>query len=345
MKGWEYFDPDLYAQRVMADAPLLQGHLQLSASRLLPAVHHLMHLRTLVSHVGVVEDLSFLHNLVQPLIGLYVSNLRSGNLAPLASCADSLESLMISTTAVIRDFRLLCAIPNLSTLNLAANALSDLDFIRNLPQLTGLHLEGLERVSEFSPLLAQRSLSSLTLEDCPALELLDVLPPLGNLHSLTLAGSSLRCGLQDIVDRAPELRSLNLEFSSWVNDITPITSLNLDSLSLWTCRMIIDFMPLSEMHQLTYLDLEDTNIGDLTPLGQLAELDTLWLRDCENVTDLAPLSSLHSLSDLHIEGVSPGVDLAPLAGNKNITVHIRPGQDVRNRELLGRRVRISQINN
>jgi hypothetical protein len=89
---------------------------------------------------------------------------------------------------------------------------------------------------------------------------------------------------------------------------------------------------------LKLLDLEDTSIGDLSPLAGLADLEVLWLRKCENVTDLAALGVLPNLRQLFIADVAPGIDLAPLVNNRRITVYISRTQDVRNRKLLGRRV-------
>lgn len=69
-------------------------------------------------------------------------------------------------------------------------------------------------------------------------------------------------------------------------------------------------------------------------------LRALNLAKCP-VDDLTPLAGLPELRHLYIRGIAPGVDLAPLAGNRRLTVHIARGQDVRNRELLGRRVKVS----
>jgi internalin A len=196
-------------------------------------------------------------------------------------------------------------------------------------------------VSDWSPLLAQRSLRFLTLHDCPTLDTLDKLPLLDNLRGLRLDHSSLAAGPRDLIDRVPQLEVLHLSLSPWMDDLAPLTSLNLRSLGLLACESIVDFTPLAEMTHLDYLDLEGSGIGSLTPLGQLVNLETLRLGGCADVTDLTPLASLRRLRDLNIEGVSPGIDLAPLADIKNITVYIRRGQDVRHRNLLGRRVRES----
>jgi hypothetical protein len=336
IKGWEYFDADLYARKVLADIPL--NSIGFSAPRRLHAAKHVKQLTSLVVERGVVADLSFLDDFEQPLVRLAVSKLRSGDLSPLAAHAKSLQELDIRTDVAVRDFAPLQRLRELKSLTLAFSGLRDLDFIRDLPQLWELHLEMLTDVTDFSPLGAQTSLRILGVDRCPALTELRALPPLHGLADLSLAGSSLSSGLPDLVKRASNLHGLSLNGSSWVNDIRPLTALRLESLGLWSCRGVLDFSPLAQLPGLAFLDLEDTNIGDLSPIAGLTELRTLWLRKCENVADLAPLGALPNLRHLFITGVAPGIDLAPLVNNRRITVYIGRTQDVRNRRMLGRRV-------
>ena len=338
IKGWEYFDAELYARQVLADAPLVNGQVNIPASRLLASARHLAHLSSLTSASGPVPDLSFLRNLGQDLNYLSVSELQSGDLSPLAGCAETLEELAISTASTVEDLRPLSRITNLNYLTLDVPGIIDLNFLQTLPQMQGLQLGNLTRVSDFTPIQTQTALDWLSLDDCPALEQLDSLPPLGNLTHLAVARSGLNCGLQDIVDRAPKLTSLYVNFSNWVKDLTPIASLKLQHLGLWGCSEIVDFTPLAGLRELLFLDLEGTKIRDLEPIGRLVSLETLWLRDCVNVEDLTPLAALPGLRRLYIKGVAPAVDLAPLAMSKNIRVYIGRAQEVLNKEMLGRRV-------
>jgi hypothetical protein len=340
IKGWEYFDADLYARKVLADIPLGDRDLRLSAPRLLLSARHVKQLTSLVVDRGVVEDLSFLECLGQPLERLGVTSLKSGELSPLAAYAGSLKELNIRTDVAVRDFAPLHRLRELTALTATFAGLADLEFVRHLPQLNGLHLRMLPDVSDFGPLREQRALRSIGVDRCPALTELSALPLSHGLTDLSLTTSSLRSGLADLVERAPNLNRLTLNGSSWVEDIRPLTVLRLEDLGLWGCRGVADFSPLAQLPGLKSLDLEDTNIEDLSPLAGLTELETLWLRKCENVTDLAPLGALPSLRHLFITGVAPGVDLAPFVNNHRITVYIRGGQDVRNRAKLGRRVQV-----
>jgi hypothetical protein len=339
IKGWEYFDPDLYARKVLAGIPLSGGGLTVTAPRLLQPARHIEQLRSLDVERGVATDLSFLDRLDQPLERLWVTALKSGDLSPLAAYAGSLQELDIRTDVAVRDFTPLHRLRELKSLTAAFAGLTDLEFVRGLPPLRGLSLGMLTDVTNLGPLREQRALRHLGVDGCPALTELSILPPLHGLTDLSLrSSSSLRSGLAELVERAPNLGGLSLNGSSWVEDIRPLAALRLVDLRLWGCRGITDFSSLARLPGLRFLDLEDTNIGDLSPIAGATELRTLWLRECENVTDLRPLGALPGLRSLFITGVAPGVDLAPFVNNPRITVYIRGGQDVRNRDKLGRRV-------
>jgi hypothetical protein len=338
IKGWEYFDPDDYARRVLAEAPLVDRFLSVPSPRLIPAVRHVRRLTWLRSTGGRLADLSFLHDLDQPLSSLIVTDLASGDLSPLRACADSLVGLNISTSGVVTDLTPLRRLRKLGTLRLSSSGLRDLGFVRDLPPLHALLLANLEEVRDFTPVRSQTSLQTLALEDCPTLTGLDDLPPLDGLGVLRLTGSSLTSGLADLVGRAPNVQSLHVNHSSWVDDLSPLTGLDLTGLGLWGCRGVTDFSPLAKLPDLDFLDLEDTGIDDLGPLAGLTKLETLWLRHCVGVTDLTPLKGLSKLRALYLKDAAPGLDLAPLAGLRRLTVYIERGQDVRNGDLLGRRL-------
>jgi Leucine-rich repeat (LRR) protein len=220
--------------------------------------------------------------------------------------------------------------------------LHDIDFLKDAPQLTGLELYGLDRISEFGPLVEQGRLQSLSLSNCQSLTDLESLPPLGGLTDLHLRRSQLTCGLPDLISAAPKLRTLDLQFSDWVDSLTSLSSLALSQLTLWGCRNVTDLRPIANQKGIMYLDLEGTGISDLSALCGLQRLDTLWLRDCSQVRDIEPLRNLLRLRLLHLEGVAPGIDLAPLGENQRLSVHINRDQDVRNRDMLNGRLELGE---
>ncbi|GAB2854195.1 NACHT domain-containing protein [Actinoallomurus bryophytorum] len=341
IRGWEYFDPDLYARKVLARRPPSVSHVTLPVPRLLSAIRHIKGLSSLHVADHPVSDLSFLYDLESPLESLRISGyLQSSDLTPLESCAESLEYLTIWTDSAVLDLAPIKRLRRLKRLILVTVGIDDIEFVRDLPELEILQLGTLTDVTDFSPLRTRTSIRTLGLNSCPALTGIGDLPPLDGLDRLTLTGSTLTSGLRELVERAPNLSGLHLTGSSWVDDLRPLATLRLDGLGLWGCRGIRDFSPLARLPELRFLDLEDTNIGDLSPIAEMANLETLWLRGCENVTDLAPLGGLRALKRLFIADLPPGIDLAPLEDNRRITVYIRGGQDVRNRDKLGRRVHV-----
>ncbi|MFB9834038.1 NACHT N-terminal Helical domain 1-containing protein [Actinoallomurus acaciae] len=340
IRGWEYFDPDRYAANVLADTLLVGGSLYLAEPRLIPALRHLRHLTWFEVEPRTVNDLSFLEGLGTPFTYLGVRGLCSGDLSPLTAYADTLTGLTISVQTKVEDFTPLHRLRGLDTLSLGAEEITDLDFVRGLPKLERLQLNRLANVTDLSPLRDQDALNSLHLDDCRALTDIRDLPIPESLTDLGLLASSLSSGIDALAELAPRVDSLTLNRSPGVADIRQLVPLNLRRLALWGCRGITDFTALADMRELVFLDLEDTNIADLAPIGELTRLTTLWLRGCENVTDLAPLAALPELKDLFIADIGPGADLAPLAGNRRVTVYVRKAQDVRDARSLGRRLRV-----
>jgi Leucine-rich repeat (LRR) protein len=288
--------------------------------------------------VDTEADLSFLREFDQPLTRLSVYKLKSGDLTPLTAHADSLENVGITTTDVtVTDVTPVLRLRKLRSLNLGVDGLTDLGFVKELPELDSLHLSRLGDVTDLSPLGALSSLKSLGVNHCSALSEVRDLPQLYSLTSLWMIDSRLTTGLDELAGRMPRLADLYLNHSKLLKDLRQLTPLPLKTLGLWGCHGITDFTPLSEMRELTFLDLEDTDVGDLAPIAELTGLQTLWLRKCENVTDLTPLAALRNLRQLYIAGIAPGTDLAPLADNHRLTVYLERNQDVRNQRLLGRR--------
>ena len=130
-------------------------------------------------------------------------------------------------------------------------------------------------------------------ELCPDLELLELeycymddyipLEDLSKLRTLklTYCGAGEGNAIKDIdwVEDLKELRTLNLSHNS-IEDTTPVAGLS----------------------KLTYLNLSSNPLEneDLKPIGNLTNLETLYLYDLKNISDVSPLSYLTKLTFLHI---------------------------------------------
>lgn len=86
------------------------------------------------------------------------------------------------------------------------------------------------------------------------------------------------------------------------------------------CRLFSDdgdLSPLSNLTQLTYLDLSYNGISDLSPLANLTELKELSLNNNE-ISDISPLSNLAQLTELSLWGNEIS-DLSPLSHLTQLT--------------------------
>ena len=316
--AWGYFDPEEYAERVLAAMPPGGGAYVLYSRARLAALGKASPLSVLdVSLTGPV-DLSFL-----------------------AAHAASLRDLSLYYEEPGADLTALPELPKLESLAVGLPGLADLGFLDALPPLETVWLTQCQDIEDYSPLLRFTGLRVLALSGSGRLRSLRQLPPLGNVRSLSLADSGLGRELDALACAAPNVINLYLESCDWLDDLAPLARLELQDLRIRGSSAVSDLRPLSGQADLSFLDVSLTRVGDLTPLEGLTKLKILRLTGCDAVADLRPMAALPNLEELRIEGIGAGTDLAPLALNRRVTVHITAGQDVRGGEALGHRLNIS----
>ena len=149
------------------------------------------------------------------------------------------------------------------------------------------------------------------IELCPDLEELvldycymDDYAPLGRLRKLRKLQLS-SCGTGS---------GKAIENIAWVDDLTELRTLNL------VHNKIDDTTALEDLQKLTYLNLGDNPLTDedLEPIGELKNLETLYLYDLKKITDVSPLASLSKLKFLHIGRNSKLKSVKPLTGLKKL---------------------------
>lgn len=323
IEAWDYFNVDDYAKRVLAAMPHCGMTLPVRSQSQYHALKHIPEIKSLTIAARRISAVARL------------------DLQPLIRYSNCLKNLTVQSEVEIDGLPVIRQLEKLELLTLGYQ-LDDIDFLHEVPQLHNLALYGLDEVTDFSPIAEQTQLLSLSLSGCRHLTDLESLPPLGRLHQLHLISSRLTCGLPDLVAAAPGLRNLNLQYSDWVDSLISLSSLHLEHLTLWGCGNVRDLSPIANQRRIRYLDLEETKVSDLGPLSALEKLDTLWLRGCSEVRDVSPLKNLPLLRQVHIAGAAPGIDLAPLSGNRRLVISINPGQEVLNREMLGGRLTVSE---
>lgn len=314
INAWEYFDPDEYARRILADAPLLGGHIRLTTRRLLPSLHHLRNLMTLSLSSEPVTELAWVRT-VPKLAYLSTQSDQRLDLSPLVDHPE-LQYLWISAEGYegagaltrLTKLRELCLWQFTSTW-------TGLGFLRGLTDLTVLGLNGLDQPDALSPLTALPRLRRLLLHDCELTA--ESLTALTTVIELVLVRSAIEGGLAALATAMPQLQELVLASYAPRPDLMPLATMSLRQ-----------------------LDLDRIPLRDVTGLRGAAELTHLSLAHCTELTDIAALQHLPSLRHLDLRSARPGLDLAPLAGCHGLTVYLDKGQEVTGVAALARDVRV-----
>ena len=244
--AWDYFDPDEYAERVLAAmAPGGSVYIEHSPTQL-AALGKVSPLSELEVHLTGQVDLSFL-----------------------AAHAASLRDLALYYEEPGADLTALPELPELQSLAMGLPGLADLGFLDPLPQLETVWLTHCQNIEDYTPLLRFTGLQTLVLSGSRRLRALRQLPPLKAVGSLSLAGSALGRGeLDPLVGAAPNLIYLYLEDCDWLDDLAPLARLKLQDLRIRGSSAVSDLRPLSGQANLRFLDVSLTRVSDLTPLGR-----------------------------------------------------------------------------
>ncbi|GAA3627847.1 hypothetical protein GCM10022223_51430 [Kineosporia mesophila] len=206
-------------------------------------------------------------------------------------------------------------LPQLASLDLRTNEISDLSPLEYTPSLTSLTLTG-NRVRDLTPLAGLTGLSNLGLSS----NRIDDLTPLAGLKGLTDLGLSGN----RITDLTP-LSSLTAvtEVDLSRNRITALDPLaGMSGLYRLTLRdnRVSDVKPLAGLPLLHMLNISGNRIRTASGLATLKGIDELWLGG-NPVRDLTPLTRLPALRGLDLEGSDPA-NLSGLAGLRDKGVHV-----------------------
>lgn len=301
--AWEYFDPQEYATRVLAEAPLLDGRVTVRNPLLLPSVTTLGKLTDLYIELENITNLDSLTRLTS-LKGASLSG-EFNDLTPLSRCRE-LENVLISTGQRF-DPRPLTGLPNLTSLFLYPSTLSGIEFLYSMTGLARLGLAGLHQVSDLTPLTSLRQLKNIALYGYPDGTDLTPLRQLPDLTSLDLGmsspqpacppGSRLKDGLSHIADTLPHLTELGLLYVNTTDELRELARLaHLHTLSIRNCH-IRDLTPLASIKSLTCLQiagpLVPTYLEQIKHLKQLTAIEILINPNDTKDIDLSALGNRH----------------------------------------------------
>ncbi|MEU4532005.1 NACHT domain-containing protein [Micromonospora ureilytica] len=297
--AWEYFDPNDYADRVLADAPLDGGEATIRHAALFPALPRLRHLTKTVIRSDQKLDLAQLSDVPHLAEVRLTTGGFDGGLELLVKHL-GLHTLHLDVDQQQLNLAALQSLPDLTDLILWRLAPDqDLTSLTQMTQLKELILSG---VTVSGNLLAElTALKYLNISPAPGWDPV-MLDPLRNLTQLALyADHEPSGGLRKLADQLDQL--------------------NVTYLLLSTCPWLSDLSALASIDTLTDLVIDQTPVTDLSPLAGLSRLNWLSIRNSKHLFDLTPLAGMTELKDLWIWESAPGLDLTPMHG-KHMTVHL-----------------------
>lgn len=290
----DQFDPAEYAERVLANSPLLSGFLEIFDPASLAGLEHLTGLVSLKCRFddgyGRMDFVRRLPNLST----LEVSDRAGYDLESLSGT--SLTSLALSgPLAQSTDLSPLARVPGLNSISVLAKS-HGWTALAELPDLQSLELSWIGDPTRLTELAKLNDLTSLSLNNVFQLRDLSPLALVNGPSKLTLANCQT---LQDVT---------LLRQWSW----------GLQQLDFDNCPRV-DPEPIADLIELRHLDLTGIDLLDLSVLAGLAKLQQLKLRARGTVPDLAPLADLTELEALTVTGHGI-LDLRPLAGRRNLRI-------------------------
>lgn len=339
IKGWEYFEPHTYADKVLANAPLIDGHLVIGNPALLPAVGRLQYLNNLdvrLYNNGSLEQLAG----VPALKSLSIGNVRSSTLRLLEEHI-GLKELWLTVNDAIEDVTPIMSLPSLHDLTLFPTHLDrDLSFIAHLPPLTTLGLDGISDISDFSSLLEQPDIQHIYLHSCSRLTDTSPLASLQNLRTIYLSSARLsRKSFEDLIATCINIDTLTIFSDRKFVHLDKLANLPLKVLQLDESAHVPDLEPISSLDRLETLALWAAPVSDLSPLTELRRLQILGLYGLNAAINLSPLTNLRNLHRLRLRS-SYELDLSPLSAMHGLTIELDEGQSTKGAEQLQRSTKI-----
>ncbi|CAM00540.1 NACHT domain-containing protein [Saccharopolyspora erythraea NRRL 2338] len=240
--GWDLFDPETYARKVLAHAPLHSGHLLVDRLEQVPHVGHMTALETL--SVRIFETVSSLEFLSE---------------------AATLKSLVMNGNGVV-SLRPLSKHTGLEVVGLgSAQEWADPDSLSGLVNLEELLMIQMETMDDTDFLVGLTGLRRLLISEARDLSGVGELSRTGALTVLDLHWYH---DLGDELSAMSGITTLTLS-SCGIDDLEPVTRMPaLVRLSLRDCRQLSDFAPLARMRRLRELELAGLPAGtDLSPLA------------------------------------------------------------------------------
>lgn len=225
---------------------------------------------------------------------------RSGRLADVGKLTELTSLKLADNKITTLDF--LEPLEKLVSLDLSNNDITDISSLAGLRSLRTLHLDGND-IKDFTPLYGLNKLTMLTISDIEIKEsqlkeLKERLPGCviysdeakEDVVDITLGGKTFKSNVTEL-----DLSGSGVSDISRLSVCTKLTKLDLSGNS------INDISPLVDIPGLVELDLSDNSISDISPLVSMTGLTKLDLSN-NNIKSVAAIKELTKLTELNISG-------------------------------------------
>lgn len=243
---------------------------------------------------------------------------------------DSIDLSAFNKSSVLRELNIQDDVP-----------VTDLDFIQNLGQLKYLRLERCNKLKDISAVGTLKTLTELTIWDCPLMSDYSVLTDCTSLNYIFLENNSgntrvLYNGNKFVLDGLTKLKEIHLGGFNLDNlDFLGNLSYKRTPLFLEIYGRINDYSGLQNIERFDNLSIERPEDGDYSrylPYIKNAQINTLSLSGCDNLDfgllpenvnklDLSGVRSLNSIKTLKVEELSihDSDSLKSLSGIENVS--------------------------
>lgn len=200
----------------------------------------------------------------------------------------------------ITDIDFLKPLKKLGSLDLSHNEITDISALKELTALRTLHLDGNE-ITDFSPLYGLNGLSMLTITDmeigqAQLKQLKESLPECivysddakEDIIDIKLGGKTFKSNVKEL-----DLSGCGINDISALSVCTQLKTLDLSGNSITDISALVDIPGLTE------LDLSHNSINDISPLMSVTALEYLNISG-NSVRSLAPIKELTGLRELNV---------------------------------------------
>jgi NACHT N-terminal Helical domain 1/NACHT domain len=274
IKMWRLFDTSEYAQKVLAEAPLVDGVIVLDRPSYGQHLHYLKNLKSVRFDISdQIEGIEFLRD-VKHLNGLSITTRNPIDLSELSE-HEELRLMSITGAGVDGAHSLQRISSNLEHLALSLpGGQYVIPHLMRFQALRSLLLGDLGEVENLDGLATLPELKKLSLLRCHQLKSLGSLTNHRQLREITLISPRLRGGLSALEALIFRLSSLTIQDCRQIRDLSDLAISSLNNLAIWDCD-VDDLLPLAEIKSLTSASLVNLRIRDLSPLALLPKLNRL----------------------------------------------------------------------